>query len=173
MKVFIIAEVGINHNGSINLAKKLINVASKAGADAVKFQTFKTENVVVKNAKKANYQKNDNEKNQSQFELIKKLELSAKTHKKLINYCKKKKQILFLSSPFDLDSIDLLNNLGLKTIKVPSGEITNLPFLKKLGKLNKKIILSTGMANMNEIKDALNVLIKAGTPKKKNYSDAC
>ncbi len=166
MKVFIIAEVGINHNGSINLAKKLINVASKAGADAVKFQTFKTENVVVKNAKKANYQKNDNEKNQSQFELIKKLELSANTYKKLINYCKKKK-ILFLSSPFDLDSIDLLNNLGLKTIKVPSGEITNLPFLKKLGKLNKKIILSTGMANMNEIKDALNVLIKAGTPKKK------
>ena len=166
MKVFIIAEVGINHNGSINLAKKLINVASKAGADAVKFQTFKTENVVVKNAKKANYQKNDNEKNQSQFELIKKLELSANTHKKLINYCKKKK-ILFLSSPFDLDSIDLLNNLGLKTIKVPSGEITNLPFLKKLGKLNKKIILSTGMTNMNEIKDALNVLIKTGTPKKK------
>ena len=86
MKVFIIAEVGINHNGSINLAKKLINVASKAGADAVKFQTFKTENVVVKNAKKANYQKNDNEKNQSQFELIKKLELSANTHKKLIIY---------------------------------------------------------------------------------------
>ena len=166
MKVFIIAEAGINHNGSINLAKKLINVASKAGADAVKFQTFKTENVLIKNAKKANYQKNDNEKNQSQFELIKKLELSANTHKKLINYCKKKK-ILFLSSPFDLDSIDLLNNLGLKTIKVPSGEITNLPFLEKLGKLNKKIILSTGMANMNEIKDALNVLIKAGTPKKK------
>tara|TARA_X000000950_G_scaffold257340_1_gene323732 strand:+ start:66 stop:1064 length:999 start_codon:yes stop_codon:yes gene_type:complete len=166
MSVFIIAEAGINHNGSVAIAKKLIDVASKSGADAVKFQTFKTENVVTKNAVKAKYQNKNESKSKSQFEMIKKLELSPKTHNELIRYCKKKK-IIFLSSAFDLQSINLLNDLKLKTFKIPSGEITNFPYLKKLGSLNKKIILSTGMAYMSEIRRAIKVLTKAGTSKKK------
>tara|TARA_B100001248_G_C27397198_1_gene466432 strand:- start:70 stop:1068 length:999 start_codon:yes stop_codon:yes gene_type:complete len=165
MSVFIIAEVGVNHNGSISIAKKLIDMAVKAGADAVKFQTFKAENLVIMNAKKANYQKKNDKKNESQFDMLKKLELSPLMHKVLLSYCKKK-NILFLSSPFDLQSIDFLNNLGLKIFKIPSGEITNFPYLKKIGRLNKKIILSTGMSNMSEIKKALKVLVKSGTKKK-------
>ena len=142
MSVFIIAEAGINHNGSIKIAKKLIDIATNAGADAVKFQTFNTENLVSKNTKKAKYQlKNDNRK-ETQFDMLKKLELSHQMHKELMSYCRKKK-IIFLSSPFDLESIDFLNSLGLKIFKIPSGEITNFSYLKKLGKLNKKIILST------------------------------
>jgi len=164
MRVFIIAEAGINHNGSISIAKKLIDIAAKAGADAVKFQTFNTENLVTKNAKKAKYQKKNGDKKETQFDMLKKLELSPQMHKVLLSYCRKK-NILFLSSPFDLQSINFLKNLGLKIFKIPSGEITNLPYLKKLGKLNKKIILSTGMSNMNEIKDALNILVKSGTKK--------
>jgi len=164
MSIFIIAEAGINHNGSINIAKKLIDIAVKAGADAVKFQTFKTENLVTRNAKKAKYQKKNDSKKESQFDMLKKLELNPQMHKALLSYCKKKK-ILFLSSPFDLHSINFLNNLGLKIFKIPSGEITNFPYLQKLGKLNKKIILSTGMSNINEIKNALNVLVKSGTKK--------
>jgi N,N'-diacetyllegionaminate synthase len=164
MSVFIIAEAGINHNGSIRIAKRLIDIAAKAGADAVKFQTFNTENLVTKSAKKAKYQKKNDNRKESQFDMLKKLELSPLMHKILLSYCKKK-NILFLSSPFDLQSIDFLNNLGLKIFKIPSGEITNLPYLEKLGKLNKKIILSTGMSNINEIKDALNILIKKGTNK--------
>ena len=161
MSVFIIAEAGINHNGSIKIAKKLIDIATNAGADAVKFQTFNTENLVSKNTKKAKYQlKNDNRK-ETQFDMLKKLELSHQMHKELMSYCRKK--IIFLSSPFDLESIDFFEFLGLKIFKIPSGEITNFSYLKKLGKLNKKIILSTGMSNINEIKDALNVLIKSGT----------
>ena len=163
-KVFIIAEAGVNHNGSIDLAKKLIDVASESGADAVKFQTFKAENLATKNAKKANYQMETTKIKESQFDMLKKFELDAETHKQLISYCKKK-SIMFLSSPFDQDSIKLLNNLGLETFKIPSGEIINLPYLRHVGKLNKKIILSTGMANINEIKDALDVLIQAGTKK--------
>ena len=141
MSVFIIAEAGVNHNGSISIAKRLIDIAAKAGADAVKFQTFKTENLVTKKAKKANYQKKNSNKDQSQFHMLKKLELTPLMHKRLLSYCKKK-NILFLSSPFDLSSIDFLNNLKLKIFKIPSGEITNLPYLKKIGGLNKKIILS-------------------------------
>ena len=165
MSVFIIAEVGVNHNGSISIAKKLIDMAVKAGADAVKFQTFKAENLVTMNAKKANYQKKNDNRNESQFDMLKKLELSPLMHKVLLSYCKKK-NILFLSSPFDLQSIDFLNNLGLKIFKIPSGEITNFPYLKKIGRLNKKIILSTGMSNMSEIKKALKVFVKSGTKKK-------
>ena len=127
-RVFIIAEAGVNHNGDINLAKKLIDVAAKAGADAVKFQTFKTQNLVSKNAQKASYQKETTDKNESQFEMIKKLELDENTHKELITYCKQK-DITFLSTPFDSDSIKLLDELGLSTFKIPSGEITNLPYL--------------------------------------------
>ncbi|MGW8169118.1 MAG: N-acetylneuraminate synthase [Sulfurovaceae bacterium] len=163
-KVFIIAEAGVNHNGSVELAKKLIDVASVAGADAVKFQTFKAENLVSKNAQKAEYQKQTTDQNKSQFDMIKKLELDANTHKELMSYCKEK-NIMFLSTPFDHESIELLNNLGLEIFKIPSGEITNLPYLRHIGSLNKKVILSTGMAEIGEIEDALDILIEAGTKK--------
>lgn len=163
-KVFIIAEAGVNHNGSIELAKELIDVASDSGADAVKFQTFKTENLVSKNAQKAEYQKQTTDKTESQFDMIKKLELDIGTHKELISYCNKK-NIMFLSTPFDHDSIELLNELGLEIFKIPSGEITNLPYLRDIGKLNKKVILSTGMADIGEVEDALEILISAGTKK--------
>ncbi|MEM4261168.1 MAG: N-acetylneuraminate synthase [Candidatus Woesearchaeota archaeon] len=166
MKTFIIAEAGVNHNGSIDLAYKLIDEAKNAGADAVKFQSFKASNIVSKKAEKAEYQKRTTDTNESQYEMIKKLELSLEDHVNLINYCKKK-EIEFLSSPFDLDSIDTLNNLGLETFKIPSGEIINLPYLRKIGKLNKNIILSTGMSDLGEIEDALDVLIKNGTDKEK------
>jgi len=163
-KVFIIAEAGVNHNGSIATAKKLIDVAVNAGADAVKFQTFKAENLVSKKAQKADYQKQTTDVDESQFEMIKRLELDIDTHKELIAYCVDK-NILFLSTPFDHDSIDLLSGLGLEIFKIPSGEITNLPYLKHIGSLNKKIILSTGMANLGEIEDALNILIESGAEK--------
>jgi N,N'-diacetyllegionaminate synthase len=163
-KVFIIAEVGVNHNGSLEIAKKLIDVAKECGADAVKFQTFKAERLVSKKAAKADYQKNTTDSGESQYEMIKKLELNIDAHKELISYCREK-EIQFLSSPFDLESIDLLSELGLEIFKVPSGEITNLPYLRKIGKLSKKVILSTGMADLGEIEDALDILIKSGTKK--------
>ena len=167
-KVFIIAEAGVNHNGDINLAKKLIDIAAKAGADAVKFQTFKATLNISKNAQKANYQKQNTDKNESQLDMIKKLELNENIHKELITYCKQK-NITFLSTPFDSDSIKLLDELGLSTFKIPSGEITNLPYLRQIGGLNKKIILSTGMANLGEVESAIEVLIKSGT-KRENIS---
>ena len=165
MSVFIIAEAGVNHNGSVHLAKKLINVASAAGADAIKFQTFTAENLVTKNSKKANYQKNTTSRNENQFSMLKRLELNKKMHVKLINHCRNR-NIKFLSTPFDCDSINLLKDLGLNIFKIPSGEITNLPYLQCIGKLKKKIILSTGMSNMNEVKSALKILINSGTKKK-------
>ena len=161
-KVFIIAEAGVNHNGSVSLAKQLIDVASEAGADAVKFQTFKAEKLLSKKAQKAAYQKETTDSHESQFDMIKKLELDLETHKELMNYCKTK-NIMFLSTPFDLDSVDMLNDLGLVIFKIPSGEITNLPYLRKIGSLNKRVVLSTGMATMDEVGDALSVLISAGT----------
>lgn len=164
MSVFIIAEAGVNHNGSIELAKKLIDVAVIARADAVKFQTFKAENLVSFDAQKAQYQKETTSKNESQFTMLKKLELDVSTHKELISYCNEK-NIMFLSTPFDLDSVDLLNDLGLEIFKIPSGEITNLPYLRKIGALNKKIVLSTGMSTLDEVEAALNVLLRAGTQK--------
>jgi N,N'-diacetyllegionaminate synthase len=163
-KVFIVAEAGVNHNGSIDLAKKLIDVASATGVDAVKFQTFKAENLATKNAKKANYQKNTTDQKENQFSMLKKLEMSKEMHLELINYSKNK-NIKFLSSPFDHDSIELLKDLGLEVFKIPSGEITNLPYLRHIGKLNKKIILSTGMSNMDEVKNALDILVDSGTKK--------
>ena len=163
-KVFIIAEAGVNHNGSIDIAKKLIDAAVASGADAVKFQTFKAENLATKYAKKANYQKNLTNQKESQFDMLKKLELSKEMHTELINYSKIK-DIKFLSSPFDFESIELLKDLGLKIFKIPSGEITNLPYLRHIGKLNKKIILSTGMSNIDEVKTALDILINSGTKK--------
>ena len=166
MKVFIIAEAGVNHNGSIDLAKKLIDVASNAGADAVKFQTFKAKNLVTKNAKKAIYQKDTTNIKESQFNMLKKLELNIEAHKELILYCNSKK-IIFLSSPFDHESIELLKDLDLEILKIPSGEITNLPYLRHIGKLDKKIILSTGMSTIDEVKNALSILINSGTKKNK------
>ena len=164
MSVFIIAEAGVNHNGSIDLAKKLIDVASAAGADAVKFQTFKAKNLATKSSEKANYQKNTTDQKETQFNMLKKLELSKEMHLELINYSKNK-DIKFLSSPFDHDSIELLKDLGLEIFKIPSGEITNLPYLRHIGKLNKKIILSTGMSNIDEVKNALDILVSSGTKK--------
>jgi N,N'-diacetyllegionaminate synthase len=164
-KVFIIAEAGVNHNGSVELAKKLIDVAADAKVDAVKFQTFKTENLVSKNAQKATYQKeNMNDGDDSQFNMLKKLELDVDTHHELIEYCNSK-NIMFLSTPFDHDSIDMLNDLKLPIFKIPSGEITNLPYLRHIGSLKKEVILSTGMADIGEIEDALDILINAGTLK--------
>ena len=164
MSVFIIAEAGVNHNGSIELAKKLIDVAVDAGVDAIKFQTFKAEKLVSKEASKAQYQKETTDKKESQFEMLKKLELDFNAHSELIAYCQNK-NIMFLSTPFDHESIDLLNSLGLEIFKIPSGEITNLPYLRKIGGLNKRVILSTGMADIGEIEDALDFLIESGTPK--------
>lgn len=164
-KIFIIAEAGVNHGGSLNIAKRMVDAAKAAGADAIKFQTFKAENLVSKFAPKAGYQKKTTHKNESQFTMLKKLELNIAAHRSLINYCRNK-NIIFLSSPFDNESIDLLNNFGLKIFKIPSGEITNLPYLRKIGKLEKKIILSTGMSSLREIKQALDVLAKSGTKKK-------
>lgn len=161
-KVLIIAEAGVNHNGDIDIAKKLIDVAAEAGADIVKFQTFKSENCVSKNAQKAEYQLQTTNKQESQLDMIKKLELDTKTHHILIDYCKQK-NIEFLSTPFDIESVGLLHNLGLRIFKIPSGEITNLPYLREIGKLNQQVILSTGMANLGEIESAIEVLVDSGT----------
>jgi N,N'-diacetyllegionaminate synthase len=164
VSVFIIAEAGVNHDGSIDNAYRLIDVAVEAGADAIKFQTFKAESLVSKNVDKANYQKQTTNESESQFEMIKRLELSVDAHKKLIKYCNDK-NILFMSSPFDHDSIDLLDELGLKIFKIPSGEITNLPYLRHIGLLAKQVILSTGMSTLQEVGDALTILIDTGTKK--------
>ncbi len=164
MSLFIIAEAGVNHNGSLELARKLIDVAREAGADAVKFQTFKADRLVSKTAQKAVYQQQTTDAAESQYDMIKKLELDEAAHRELIAYCKNKK-ILFLSTPFDHESIDLLDALGMEIFKIPSGEITNLPYLRHIGSLCKQVILSTGMADLGEIEDALDVLIAAGTPK--------
>jgi N,N'-diacetyllegionaminate synthase len=145
------------------MAFQLIDVAVAAGADAVKFQTFKAEKVIAANAPKAGYQKETTGPDESQLEMVKKLELDEKAHTQLYQYCRHK-GIQFLSTPYDLESIDLLTRLGLEIFKIPSGEITNLPYLKKLGALKKRLILSTGMADLSEIEDALDVLTESGTP---------
>ncbi|MGB5228738.1 MAG: N-acetylneuraminate synthase family protein, partial [Eudoraea sp.] len=161
-KVLIIAEAGVNHNGDINLAKKLIDAAANAGVDYVKFQTFNSKKLVSKYAQKAAYQKkNSNKVSESQLAMLQKLELSKENHVELMAYCNSK-NIKFLSTGFDLDSIDFLNELNIDLFKIPSGEITNLPYLRKIGGLGKPILISTGMANMQEINDAYNVIIGAG-----------
>jgi N,N'-diacetyllegionaminate synthase len=165
-KIFIIAEAGVNHNGSLELAKALIDVAAESGADAVKFQTFNADKLVTKSAEKADYQKITTGSDKSQYEMIKKLELDSNAHNILIKYCKEKK-IIFLSSPFDIESIDFLNKLDIPIFKIPSGEITNFPYLRHIGSLNKEIILSTGMSSLFEIQEALNILISSGTAKDK------
>ena len=154
---FIIAEAGVNHNGSVELAKKLIDVAKDCGCDAVKFQTFIAKNVVSKFAKKAQYQIENTNNDESQLEMIKKLELSFADFLELKNYCDIQK-IIFMSTPFDLESIDFLASLKMTIFKIPSGEITNLPYLRKINSLKTKVILSTGMANLEEIANALKIL---------------
>lgn len=163
--VFIIAEAGVNHNGSIKTAKRMIDIAKDSGADAIKFQTFKAKNLVSKFADKARYQQETTDKNESHYDMLKKLELDAAAHQELFNYCLQR-GIIFLSSPFDLESIDLLERMHLQIFKIPSGEINNLPYLRKIGILKKKVILSTGMSGLKEIREALSILIKSGTPKK-------
>ncbi|MDD7794612.1 N-acetylneuraminate synthase [Clostridium sp. 'White wine YQ'] len=161
-KVFIIAEAGVNHNGNIKLAKKLIDVAVEAGVDAVKFQSFKAENLVTKYASKAEYQRNTTNNNESQYDMLKKLELSYDDHLELIDYCNEK-GIMFLSSPFDMESIDYLEKMGINILKIPSGEIQNVPYLKRVGRTNKRIILSTGMATLSDIEFALAILKENGS----------
>ena len=157
----IIAEAGVNHNGSLKNALRLVDIAAKAKADFVKFQTFVPESLVQKNFKSAKYQKK-NSKFLYQYEMLKKYQLTIKDHIKIMKRCKKKK-IKFLSSPFDLESIKILKKLKLSTIKVPSGEINNIPYLEEIGRLKKKVILSSGMANKYEIDIAINTLKKKGT----------
>ena len=164
-KTFIIAEAGVNHNGSLKIAKKLILKAKIIGADAIKFQTFKAENLSTKNSPKADYQKKLTHKNETQFKMLKRLEFSKRMHHECMEYCKKLK-IVFLSSAFDVDSLNVLKKLKLSVFKVPSGELTNYIYLKKLGSFNKKIYLSTGMANLKEINQAIKTLMKFGTKKR-------
>ncbi|WP_455757131.1 N-acetylneuraminate synthase [Sulfurimonas sp.] len=162
MSVFIIAEAGVNHNGDVALAKKLIDVAKESGADAVKFQTFSAELSISKHTQKAAYQKKQTTEDETQFEMVKKLELTYDEFRELKNYCDEK-NILFLSTPDEIESSDFLAELQY-IFKIGSAEINNLVLLRHIGKLNKKIILSTGMATMDEIETALNILTDAGTP---------
>ena len=164
-KVIVIAEIGVNHNGNISLAKKLIDKASESGADIAKFQSFKPQNLLTGYAKKANYQLNNSSEDESQFEMLKRLELSREDHLILIEYCKKK-EIEFLSSPFNAEDLLFLDSLGVRRIKIPSGEITNPILLKEAGSLNKQVILSTGMSNMKEVEIAFSLIVSGGiTPK--------
>lgn len=161
----IIAEVGVNHNGSVEMAKKLIDAAVEAGVDYVKFQTFKTENLVCKSAPKADYQqKNMADRDNSQYSMLKQLELSPKQHRELVAYCDEK-GIRFFSTAFDLDSVDFLSSLHLGIWKIPSGEITNYPYIKKIAGYGEPVILSTGMSTMDEIEAAVALLIKYGVSK--------
>lgn len=162
-KVFIIAEAGVNHNGDLQLAERLVDAAVEAGADAVKFQTFKAERVITATAERAEYQKkNMPDKDESQLAMIKRLELGFEDFRKLKNYCEGR-GIVFLSSHFDLESIDFLDELGVLYFKIPSGEITNLPFLRRIGRKRRPVILSTGMSTLGEVEGAIEVLRRAGT----------
>jgi N,N'-diacetyllegionaminate synthase len=166
MKTLIIAEAGVNHNGDINMAKKLIDIAAKAGADLVKFQTFNADRLVTHGAAKADYQILATNNSESQHGMLRKLELTESMHHELIAHCTSQ-NIGFFSTGFDVESINLLVGLGQELFKIPSGEITNLPYLQHIGKLKKTVILSTGMSNMDEIEAAINVLEKSGTNRSK------
>lgn len=157
---FIIAEAGVNHNGDINIAKKLIDAAVEAGVDAVKFQTFKAENLVTKDAPKAKYQK-ETTGSGNQFDMLKKLELSLEDHSTLKSYCESK-GVMFISTPFDFESVDLLENVGMPLYKISSGDLTNIPLLKYIAKFNKPIIISTGMANLGEVENAIEAVKSCG-----------
>ena len=165
-KTLIIAEAGVNHNGDIAKAKALIDKGAEAGVDYVKFQTFKAANLVTKQAKRAAYQDKNTQNNVSQYEMLKKIELSQAVHQELIDYCAQK-GIQFLSTGFDVESLEFLAQLGITIAKVPSGEITNLPYLRKVAALFPEVILSTGMATIEEIKDAVKVLTDNGVNKDK------
>jgi N,N'-diacetyllegionaminate synthase len=165
VRTTIIAEIGVNHNGNISLAKQLIDVASHAGADLVKFQTFNTSALVIKNSTMADYQKNNNRQYKSQFDMLKCLELTLEMHKDLQSYCKKKK-IEFFSTAFDIKSLDFLNDIGLKFFKVPSGELTNLPYLRHVASFGKPLIISTGMATLDEVEESLKTIEKYGVKRK-------
>lgn len=172
-KVIIIAEAGVNHNGDINLAKKLIDVAVEAGVDYVKFQTFKSERLVSKSAKKADYQiENTQDATENQLQMLKKLELSHEQHVELMAYCRQK-NISFFSTAFDLESLIYLKELGLTMVKIPSGEITNLPYLRKAAELFSKVIISTGMSTLEDIEMALNVFLSAGIKRETIYILHC
>ena len=162
-KIFFIAEAGVNHNGSIKIAKKLVDIAVKSRADAVKFQTFICDELLTKNAKKMSHQKKSNSKI-SQFDLLKKLELNQYQLKELQNYCRKKK-IIFFSTAFDNKSLIFLNKINIPIFKVPSSEINNYPYLKLLASFKKPIILSTGMSYEKEVKEAIKILVKNGIRK--------
>ncbi len=160
-RVFIIAEAGVNHNGSLEMAKKMVNIAAEAGADAIKFQTFRADTLVTRDARKADYQMESSGSGETQFEMLKKLELSVESHQALIAHCLLNR-IEFLSTPFDLTTIELLLKLGVNKWKIPSGEITNLPYLRKIASLGQEIIISTGMADIGEIQDAMDVFTSFG-----------
>jgi len=161
-RILIIAEAGVNHNGCLTLAKQLIDAASEAGADLVKFQTFSAKRLAIRAAEKAEYQKQSSDNDESQYQMLKRLELSADMHQELIAHCVMR-NIRFLSTGFDTGSIDFLESLGVNVFKIPSGEITNLPYLRHIGRLGKPVILSTGMSSMNDIEAAIDVLEQAGT----------
>lgn len=163
-RTLVIAEAGINHNGSMDMAKQLIDLAVEAQADIVKFQTFQAKNLVTRTAEMASYQKTNTGTNGTQFEMLKQVELNHEMHLELIKHCQNR-NIRFLSTAFDLESIELLCGLGMSLFKIPSGEITNFPYLQRLGSIGAEIILSTGMANLGEIEAALEVLENAGTPR--------
>ena len=165
-RTLIIAEAGVNHNGNIAKAKALIDKGAEAGVDFVKFQTFKAGNLVTKQAKRAAYQDKNTQDNDSQYEMLKKLELSQAVHQELIDYCAQK-GVQFLSTGFDFESLEFLAGLGITIAKIPSGEITNLPYLRKIATLFPEVILSTGMATITEIKDAVKVLTDNGVSKDK------
>jgi N,N'-diacetyllegionaminate synthase len=172
-KVIIIAEAGVNHNGDINLAKKLIDVAVDAGVDFVKFQTFKSESLVSKSAKKADYQiENTQDSTENQLQMLKKLELSHEKHVELMAYCRQK-NISFFSTAFDIESLIYLKELGLTMVKIPSGEITNLPYLRKAAELFSKVIISTGMSTLEDIEKALNVFLSGGIKRETIYILHC
>jgi N,N'-diacetyllegionaminate synthase len=166
MKTIIIAEAGVNHNGDISLAKKLIDIAADAGADLVKFQTFKSSKLVTLSAPKADYQSLLTGSSESQYTMLNKLELTESMHHELIAHSYSK-GIGFFSTGFDIESIDMLIRLGQEKIKIPSGEITNLPLLRHVGKMNKEVILSTGMSDLGEVEKAIDILESSGTQKKK------
>ncbi len=165
-KVKIIAEIGPNHNGKVSLAKKLILSAKKSGADYVKFQTFITEDVITTNLRKAAYQTKNTKSNETQFEMLKKLELSFEQFQEIKKFCDENK-IKFLSTAFDLKSLSFINSLKPDYIKIPSGEINNLPLIKAIAKLKKKTILSTGMCSMKEVVNTVNILNKNGLKRNK------
>jgi N,N'-diacetyllegionaminate synthase len=165
-KTLLIAEAGVNHNGDINLARQLVDVAAEAGADWVKFQTFSADRLVTKNAEKAEYQAQFSDEGESQYEMLRGLELTHDMHEALIEHCASC-GIQFFSTGFDRESIDLLVELGLKCFKIPSGEVTNLPYLRHIGQHGKPVILSTGMTTLDEIEVALDVLERAGTPRER------